>query len=360
MRARELQAFLLTTLMYLTYSFPSNIHSTRCQLKLHSSSSKKNLIVIGNGNVGKSVLGYILDGEFPIDSFQKLYCTYKKHPPSGADCHEGVDYIDFHSIPDKIISCSHMVITVPPQILSESSYTDVILDNIEIMKRLPKNITIGYVSTTGVYGDHDNAWVDESSETLCDKKSKAYCYLDIENRWRMASDKKIFIFRCAGLYGNDFSALHTVWKQGSHLKRKGENNFALTNEKDSVKENFTSRIHLKDVARSICTSITNPYLKGGIYNLADSMPAQRGEVMEFAANLFEEMKIEIPSKSNVNDKKKSERRSRRKKDRKRVSNKKLLSILENDGVLLFPTYIEGFKDIFECNFNLWKSEKEAQ
>ncbi|GFH54627.1 hypothetical protein CTEN210_11103 [Chaetoceros tenuissimus] len=294
------------------------------------SSSKNDLLVIGNGNVGKEVIGYLLDDECPIDSFQKLYCTYRNHPPSGADCHEGVDYIDFQSIPDMITGCSHMVITVPPQILSESSYTDVILDNIEIMNRLPKNITIGYVSTTGVYGDHNNAWVDETSETLCDEKSKAYCYLDIENRWKMHSEKKIFIFRCAGLYGNEFSALHTVWKQGGYPKRKDDSNITPAKKEDSVKENFTSRIHLRDVARSICTSITNPCLRGGIYNLADSMPAQRGEVMEFAANLFEKMKIEIPSKSNVNEKKTSERRSRRQKDRKRVSNKKLLSLLEND------------------------------
>lgn len=360
MRARELQAFLLTALMSLTQSFPYNIHSTRYQLKLQLSSSKNNLLVIGNGNVGKEILGYLLDGECPIDSFQKLYCTYRNYPPSGADCHEGVDYLDFHSIPDKITSCSHMVITVPPQITSESSYTDVILDNIEIMKRLPKNITIGYVSTTGVYGDHNNAWVDESSETLCDKKSKAYCYLDIENRWRNHSEKNVFIFRCAGLYGNDFSALHTVWKQGGPLNRRDDSNFTPKNEKDSVKENFTSRIHLKDVARSICTSITNPSLRGGLYNLADSMPAQRGEVMEFAANIFHEMNIEIPSKSDVNNEKRSERRSRRKKDRKRVSNTKLISLLENHGGLLFPTYHEGLKDILECNYYLWKSEKESQ
>ena len=82
--------------------------------------------------------------------------------------------------------------------------------------------------------------------------------------------------------------------------------------------------------------------------------------MEFAANLFEETKIEIPSKSNLINEKRSERRSRRKKDRKRVCNEKLLSLLENDGGLLFPTYHEGLKDILECNFHLWKSEKDSQ
>ena len=305
------------------------------------SNRNKNIIIFGNGNVGKEVTKCLVNHKDLNTFFDCVYCTHRS--TSEKDFIDGINYVTIENMTPNIISkCSHVLITIPPQI-SDSNYIDVVLDNTMIMNNLSKDVTIGYISTTGVYGDHNNAWVDELSNTLCTSNTKAYTYLNIEERWQSFSSKKLFIYRCAGLYGDNMSALHTILKSG------------YAKETDNRKQ-YTSRIHLKDVAHFIVMSFINDNVQSGIYNLADSLPASRDAVMQHAYKLL----CDAGLKDIIQDNEdgviiKSERKSRRKTDRKRVCNKKLLSGLNMCGSrLLFPTFYEGLQDVVDNNIDRWR------
>ena len=266
---------------------------------------------------------------------------------------------------------------------------------------------IGYVSTTGVYGNHNGEWVEEdesSSPLLCCENSKAFAYLDIERRWQHLDGgmgegvgtgvdvhvdveqhgegtdwRNVCIFRCAGLYGDDFSALHTVRKKGFQESSSSSNSNPDSNSKQKSILAYTSRVHLVDVSRAIvaCMGIgmgigngveSDPQPSSGVFNLADSMPAPRQEVMQYAYQLLQQSNVDVGvgvdvgvdsgacagagagagARTSPNT---SERRRRRKKDRKRVRNTKMMNLLGN---LSFPTYREGLEDVLANNLNEWK------
>ena len=292
------------------------------------------------------------------------------------------------------------------------NYTDPILDNPTLFNSIIHQhenenenacgAWIGYVSTTGVYGNHDGNWVNESSATLCEEGTKARAYLDIERRWMelelQNEYRNVSIFRCAGLYGDRFSALHTVRKKGvvsgsgsaSASASASASGSELSNSGNG-QEALTSRVHLIDVGRAIVAGMglkREGELESsskGIFNLADSLPAARSEVMGYASNLLLNAGISIPSTtkegSNPNgiaqvpisvSRPLSERRRRRSNDRKKVSNQKMLSDLLHDSDsdsadsgsadsdsdsdssgLMFPSYREGLKHVMQDNLASW-------
>mmetsp|Transcript_15399 Transcript_15399/g.29010 ORF Transcript_15399/g.29010 Transcript_15399/m.29010 type:complete len:369 (+) Transcript_15399:335-1441(+) len=329
----------------LTIDTTTRISATR----LHSLSKDGCLLVFGNGNVGKEVLGGLATDVIPGTCIKKCYCTFRNERP--LDKITGVQYIEFNEAWKYLSDCTHLLITIPP-VMSEdsSSYSDPILDNESIMSHLPPHAWIGYISTTGVYGNHDGALVDESSLTLCKPMTKAFAYLDIEKRWQKLQQddpsRRVFIFRSAGLYGNTMSALHTVLHNG--MEDEGVNNIK------SQEVSKTSRVHFEDVSRIIIASMKmTKSLEGGIYNLADSYPAARNEVMQYAKYLLSESNLTIPETLKTSNPI-SERKKRRNSDRKIVSNKKMLAVLSDYGGLLFPSYREGLWQILQNNLEHWK------
>ena len=292
------------------------------------------------------------------------------------------------------------------------NYTDPILDNPTLFNSIIHQhenenenacgAWIGYVSTTGVYGNHDGNWVNESSATLCEEGTKARAYLDIERRWMelelQNEYRNVSIFRCAGLYGDRFSALHTVRKKGvvsgsgsgSGSASASASGSELSNSGNG-QEALTSRVHLIDVGRAIVAGMglkregESESSSKGIFNLVDSLPAARSEVMGYASNLLLNAGISIPSTtkegSNPNgiaqvpisvSRPLSERRRRRSNDRKKVSNQKMLSDLLHDSDsdsadsgsadsdsdsdssgLMFPSYREGLKHVMQDNLASW-------
>jgi len=305
----------------------------------------RRLLIFGNGNVANEVVNH-LNGD-NCTAFETIYCTYRKTPPATKS---GVKFIHFDYASDVVSDCSHMLITIPPLITEDlpgENYRDPVTDNLDIMHAIPKKMTIGYVSTTGVYGNHNNSWVDETSPILCKPGAKAFAYYDIEKRWQRINydtNRKVFIFRCAGLYGDKFSALHSVLKSG----------IPKPSSVDPNDEGYTSRVHLKDVARAIIAAMKDTGLNGGICNLSDSLPAPRSLVMKHAGELMLNHNVTVTG-SKSEDSGTSERNSRRNKDRKRVSNEKMKAILKDEGGLLFPSYFEGLREVLSINIDQWKT-----
>jgi len=327
------------------------------------------LLVFGLGNVGSLVAER--GSSLQVDNVPFLEEVYGTTRTTNDDI-DGVQSIgfDYYQELEKIIpSCTHVLVTIPPLNPStdiNSNYNqhcDPVLNNSKysIKDILPANIWVGYISSTSVYGNHYGEWVTEDSETKCEAGTRAEVYLKVEDEWRNAAtecDWKLHIFRCAGLYSNNRSALHTIRKNGAEV---------IGNASSTTKIGSpTSRIHEEDVSRVVLSAMNYYESISGdtsLWNLADDEPEVRSKVMAYGAQLLEEANL-LPSNKKTDSStqtvttkaKQSERTSRRSIDRKRVDAQRMKDLLLPDGKLLYPTYREGLKSILDLNRMKWSSD----
>lgn len=139
---------------------------------------------------------------------------------------------------------------------------------------LLKNLQwVGYLSTTGVYGDKNGDWVDETSE-VNPTSQRGSRRQTAENQWLSLHKKEncpVHIFRLAGIYGPGRSALDSVRAGVARRINKPGHNF--------------SRIHAEDIALILEKSMASPQA-GNIYNVCDDLPAPSHEVIEYACDLL--------------------------------------------------------------------------
>ncbi len=129
---------------------------------------------------------------------------------------------------------------------------------------------VGYLSTTGVYGDRDGGWVDEDSALLpATRRGKAR--VAAEAQWRAIPGLPLHIFRLAGIYGPG---------RGPFAKVR-----AGTARRIIKPGQVFSRIHVDDIAQVLAASIARPN-PGAVYNLCDDDPAPPQEVIGHAATLL--------------------------------------------------------------------------
>ncbi len=131
----------------------------------------------------------------------------------------------------------------------------------------------GYLSTTGVYGDHQGGWVDEATPlTPATKRGKLRVAAEAD--WQeLAQDNglPLHIFRLAGIYGPGRGPFAKV-RAGTarRIVKPGQ---------------VFSRIHVEDIAQVLAASIARPD-PGAIYNLCDDDPAPPQDVIGHAADLL--------------------------------------------------------------------------
>ncbi|HQU67635.1 MAG TPA: SDR family oxidoreductase [Albidovulum sp.] len=132
---------------------------------------------------------------------------------------------------------------------------------------------VGYLSTTGVYGDHDGGWVDEATP-LTPSTVRGRSRALAERQWQdlaAMAGLPLHIFRLAGIYGPGRGPFEKV-RNGTARR--------------IVKENqYFSRIHVDDIAAVLLASIARPD-PGAIYNVADDDPSPPEEVLAEAARLL--------------------------------------------------------------------------
>jgi nucleoside-diphosphate-sugar epimerase len=74
---------------------------------------------------------------------------------------------------------------------------------------------VGYLSSTGVYGDHDGGWVDESSQ-LRSADPKACARIQAEAEWLKLHEScglPVAVFRLGGIYGPGRSVEDAIRRQ---------------------------------------------------------------------------------------------------------------------------------------------------
>ncbi|MBL9046657.1 MAG: SDR family oxidoreductase [Tabrizicola sp.] len=128
---------------------------------------------------------------------------------------------------------------------------------------------VGYLSTTGVYGDHRGAWVDETTP-LTPTSERGQQRVLTESQWR-ATGLPVHIFRLAGIYGPGRGPFEKV-RDGTarRILKPGQ---------------VFGRIHVDDIAQVLLASINHPN-PGAAYNVCDDNPCPPEEVLSFAARLL--------------------------------------------------------------------------
>jgi nucleoside-diphosphate-sugar epimerase len=129
---------------------------------------------------------------------------------------------------------------------------------------------IGYLSTIGVYGDHDGAWIDEAAQCR-PGSTRSRQRLAIEQDWLSfggRSGKPVQIFRLSGIYGPGRNPI-TKLRAGTanRLVKPGQ---------------VFNRVHVEDIAGVLLASLERPRA-GAIYNVTDDEPAPPQDVVSFAA-----------------------------------------------------------------------------
>jgi len=130
---------------------------------------------------------------------------------------------------------------------------------------------IGYLSTTGVYGDRQGGWVDEES-ALRPTGERGRRRVAAEAGWRALGQRlPVHIFRLAGIYGPGRSAFDALRARRAQRIEKSGHVF--------------SRIHVADIVQVLHASMARPRA-GAIYNLCDDDPAAPADVIAHAAALL--------------------------------------------------------------------------
>lgn len=132
---------------------------------------------------------------------------------------------------------------------------------------------LGYLSTTGVYGDHQGDWVDETTP-LTPATRRGQQRVAAEAAWKAlatAHGLPLHIFRLAGIYGPGRGPFQKL-REGTarRIVKPGQ---------------VFSRIHAEDIAQTLAASIARPN-PGAIYNLCDDDPAPPEAVIAHAAALL--------------------------------------------------------------------------
>lgn len=128
---------------------------------------------------------------------------------------------------------------------------------------------VGYLSTTGVYGDHGGDWVDEGT-ALTPSTARGRQRVLAEGQWQ-ALGLPLHIFRLAGIYGPGRGPFAKV-RDGTarRIIKPGQ---------------LFSRIHVEDIGQVLDASIRQPR-PGAVYNVCDDDPAPPEDVLGHAADLL--------------------------------------------------------------------------
>jgi nucleoside-diphosphate-sugar epimerase len=132
---------------------------------------------------------------------------------------------------------------------------------------------VGYLSTTGVYGDHAGGWVTEDTP-LTPSTARGQARVDAEAEWQALHRDHglaLHIFRLAGIYGPGRGPFEKV-RDGTarRIVKPGQ---------------VFSRIHVEDIAQVLAASMARPD-PGAVYNVCDDDPAPPQDVIGHAAALL--------------------------------------------------------------------------
>ena len=280
------------------------------------------ILIFGFGYTAHFVAKKLATLNFQITGTSRNQALYGQH-------NEGYELIDFSriDIEKSLQSVTHILVSAPPS----PEFGDPGLANfVDLIKKYaPQFVWLGYLSSTGVYGDHQGGWVDEASASIS-LGQQATLRLNAEKAW-MALAKAyhlpLHIFRIAGIYGPERNALTRIAQGKTQTIYKPEH--------------FFSRIHVEDIVAVLIASIKKPN-PISIYNVADDEPAPAHIVDEYAAHLLNLPALEkVPFEHAMLSPMAKEFYTHH----RRVSNSKIKQELLVK--LIYPTFREGLQKLYD-------------
>ncbi|MDB5687792.1 MAG: epimerase [Rhizorhabdus sp.] len=168
---------------------------------------------------------------------------------------------DHDAVARAISGASHILSSVPPD-----GADDPVLVRHRAVLAAAAARWIGYLSSTGVYGDSKGAWVDESAPTGTGRRSARAA---ADAAWQ-ALHAAVRVFRLPGIYGPGRSALDRVIDGRAH--------------RIDIPDQVFSRVHVDDIVGGVLASIDRG--PAGAYNLADDRPCSQNRVIEAGCDLL--------------------------------------------------------------------------
>ena len=166
-------------------------------------------------------------------------------------------FADEAAVRAAIADATHILSSVPPE-----GEGDPVLDRYGPLLKA-SGTWLGYLSSTGVYGDTGGAWVDESAPVGGGRRGARST---ADSAWLALGAR---VFRLPGIYGPGRSPLDRVAQGRAHrIDQPGQ---------------VFSRVHVEDIVSGIIAGFDAP---PGAYNLADDMPTSQNAIVEFAARLL--------------------------------------------------------------------------
>lgn len=217
------------------------------------------LLVAGYGYAGRAIAAAARAAGHTV--------TATVRAPAAVDG-EGVALIPFARLGEALAGASHLVVTAQPGPEGDP----VLAAAADALRAAPGLRWIGYLSTTGVYGDQGGALVDETTPPA-PAQARTRLRLAAEEAWRAFGDARaVDIFRLAGIYGPGRSVLDEL--------RAGTARHIL------APEHCFSRIHRDDIARAVLRAAEQAPPPGvRVFNLCDDEPAPSADVLAEAARL---------------------------------------------------------------------------
>ena len=229
----------------------------------------------------------------------------------------------------KLETTTHLLISIGPDAAG-----DPVLNALKsvIETAMPRLEWIGYLSTVGVYGDHQGAWVDE--ESVCKPLSnRSIERLKAEQEWQDLAQLRntpLAILRLSGIYGPGRNAfVNLADGTARRIIKPGQ---------------YFNRIHVSDIAGA--AMFLGHAKTGGIFNVTDDEPCPPQDVVNYAATL---MGIAPPPEIAFEDAKLSEMARSFYGEVKRVSNAKISSIGYS---FEMPNYRAALDDMWQNQ--LWR------
>ncbi len=217
------------------------------------------LLVFGLGYVGCAV------GEAAAAAGFAVVGTTR----SAASSRSAVTRIDFADAASAVAQATHVLNTAPP----DGSGDPVLSRYGDAIAAAPDLRWIGYLSTTGVYGDRGGGWVDEDTEPA-PTSDRSRRRLAAEAHWRRFAERcAVDLFRLAGIYGPGRSTLDDLRAGTARRVIKPGQAFGRT--------------HRDDIVRAVLAAMCQTRTAGArVLNLADDEPAESADVVAEGARLL--------------------------------------------------------------------------
>ncbi|WP_067733587.1 NAD(P)-dependent oxidoreductase [Novosphingobium naphthalenivorans] len=171
-----------------------------------------------------------------------------------------ISFDDEGTVRMALADADHVLSSVPPGREARGEALDPVLER---YGSAIQGKALSYLSSTGVYGDTQGAWVDESAPTGTGRRTERS---EADAAWQALGAR---VYRLPGIYGPGRSMLERVQEGRAH--------------RIDLPGQIFSRVHVDDIAAGVLAGLKAP---AGVYNLADDLPCSQNRVVEEACRLL--------------------------------------------------------------------------